>query len=78
MFKMRNRQKKLIGKKLNIVGECNVQFALDPYSDRYYIIEVNARLSRSSALASKKSSKASLSVSVILFQLKLNILGFWC
>lgn len=38
---------------IGIVGECNIQFALDPYSDKYYIIEVNARLSRSSALASK-------------------------
>ncbi|GMO36512.1 MAG: carbamoyl-phosphate synthase (glutamine-hydrolyzing) large subunit [Termitinemataceae bacterium] len=38
---------------LGIVGECNVQYALDPYSEDYRIIEVNARLSRSSALASK-------------------------
>ncbi|UCF33365.1 MAG: carbamoyl-phosphate synthase (glutamine-hydrolyzing) large subunit [Phycisphaerales bacterium] len=38
---------------LGIVGECNIQFALDPHSDDYRIIEVNARLSRSSALASK-------------------------
>ncbi|CAH8486396.1 unnamed protein product [Dicrocoelium dendriticum] len=38
---------------LHIVGECNIQFALDPHSPTYYIIEVNARLSRSSALASK-------------------------
>ncbi|NWZ33050.1 CPSM synthase, partial [Brachypodius atriceps] len=38
---------------LGIVGECNVQFALHPTSLEYYIIEVNARLSRSSALASK-------------------------
>ncbi|XP_075220922.1 carbamoyl-phosphate synthetase 2, aspartate transcarbamylase, and dihydroorotase rudimentary isoform X1 [Lycorma delicatula] len=37
----------------NIVGECNIQYALSPTSDEYYIIEVNARLSRSSALASK-------------------------
>ncbi|HET8947100.1 MAG TPA: carbamoyl-phosphate synthase large subunit [Candidatus Polarisedimenticolia bacterium] len=36
-----------------IVGECNIQFALDPRSDAYRVIEVNARLSRSSALASK-------------------------
>jgi carbamoyl-phosphate synthase large subunit len=36
-----------------IVGECNIQFALDPKSDDYRVIEVNARLSRSSALASK-------------------------
>lgn len=38
---------------LGIVGECNIQYALDPYSKNYCIIEVNARLSRSSALASK-------------------------
>jgi len=38
---------------LGIVGECNIQFALDPQSEDYRIIEVNARLSRSSALASK-------------------------
>ncbi len=38
---------------IGIVGECNIQFALDPQSDDYRIIEVNARLSRSSALASK-------------------------
>ncbi|MBN2087683.1 carbamoyl-phosphate synthase (glutamine-hydrolyzing) large subunit [Candidatus Peregrinibacteria bacterium] len=38
---------------LGIVGECNIQYALDPKSDDYRVIEVNARLSRSSALASK-------------------------
>ena len=38
---------------LGIVGECNIQYALNPDSDEYCIIEVNARLSRSSALASK-------------------------
>ncbi|MBX6395608.1 MAG: carbamoyl-phosphate synthase large subunit, partial [Alicyclobacillaceae bacterium] len=38
---------------LEIEGGCNVQFALDPHSDRYYVIEVNPRVSRSSALASK-------------------------
>lgn len=36
-----------------IVGECNIQYALDPVSLDYCIIEINARLSRSSALASK-------------------------
>ncbi|TAL68632.1 MAG: carbamoyl-phosphate synthase (glutamine-hydrolyzing) large subunit [Bacteroidetes bacterium] len=40
-------------KHIGIVGECNVQFALDPDSEDYRVIEVNARLSRSSALASK-------------------------
>lgn len=38
---------------LNIEGGCNVQFALDPHSFQYYVIEVNPRVSRSSALASK-------------------------
>ncbi len=38
---------------IGIVGECNVQYALDPFSEDYRVIEVNARLSRSSALASK-------------------------
>jgi carbamoyl-phosphate synthase large subunit len=38
---------------LGIVGECNIQYALDPRSENYRVIEVNARLSRSSALASK-------------------------
>ncbi|MGM7680834.1 carbamoyl phosphate synthase large subunit [Cytobacillus sp. Hm23] len=38
---------------LGIVGGCNIQFALDPYSKQYYLIEVNPRVSRSSALASK-------------------------
>ena len=38
---------------LGIIGECNIQYALDPYSEDYRVIEINARLSRSSALASK-------------------------
>src|SRR5436309_7641100 len=42
-----------IVRSLGVVGECNVQFALDPQTSAYYVIEVNARLSRSSALASK-------------------------
>ncbi len=40
-------------RKLGIVGECNIQYALDPKTSDYRVIEVNARLSRSSALASK-------------------------
>ena len=40
---------------LKIEGGCNVQFALDPLSFKYYLIEVNPRVSRSSALASKAS-----------------------
>ncbi len=42
-------------RKLEIEGGCNVQFALDPHSFQYYLIEVNPRVSRSSALASKAS-----------------------
>nr|MCX3330583.1 carbamoyl-phosphate synthase large subunit [Bacillus pacificus] len=38
---------------LDVVGGCNIQFALDPLSKQYYVIEVNPRVSRSSALASK-------------------------
>ncbi|MDD3363781.1 MAG: carbamoyl-phosphate synthase large subunit [Syntrophomonas sp.] len=38
---------------LKIAGGCNIQFALDPFSKKYYVIEVNPRVSRSSALASK-------------------------
>jgi len=51
-FKLRSIAIKLI-RHLGIIGECNVQFALNPKSQNYRIIEVNARLSRSSALASK-------------------------
>lgn len=42
-----------IARHMGIVGECNIQFAFDPQSEDYRVIEVNARLSRSSALASK-------------------------
>ncbi|MEI6874200.1 MAG: carbamoyl-phosphate synthase (glutamine-hydrolyzing) large subunit [Spirochaetota bacterium] len=42
-----------VARRVGIVGECNIQYALDPGSDEYRVIEVNARLSRSSALASK-------------------------
>jgi carbamoyl-phosphate synthase large subunit len=51
-FKLRSISIKVI-RHLGIIGECNIQFALDPNSEDYRIIEVNARLSRSSALASK-------------------------
>lgn len=49
---LRNASLKVI-RALKIVGGCNIQFALDPISNNYYIIEVNPRVSRSSALASK-------------------------
>ncbi len=51
-FMLRSVALKLI-RHLGIIGECNIQYALDPRSEEYRIIEVNARLSRSSALASK-------------------------
>ena len=49
---LRNASLSII-RELKIEGGCNVQFALDPYSFSYYVIEVNPRVSRSSALASK-------------------------
>jgi carbamoyl-phosphate synthase large subunit len=51
---------------LKIEGGCNVQFALDPYSCKYYVIEVNPRVSRSSALASKASGYPIAKVSALL------------
>jgi len=51
---------------LGIVGECNIQFALDPQSPAYRVIEVNARLSRSSALASKATGYPLASVATYL------------
>lgn len=51
---LRNSALKII-RSLKIEGGCNVQFSLDPYSFKYYVIEVNPRVSRSSALASKAS-----------------------
>ena len=51
---------------LKIEGGCNVQFALDPYSFNYYVIEVNPRVSRSSALASKASGYPIARVSALV------------
>ena len=64
-----------------IVGECNIQYALNPYSEEYYIIEVNARLSRSSALASKATGyplayvAAKLSLGIPLPEIKNTVTG---
>lgn len=61
---------------IGIVGECNVQYAFDPVSEDYRVIEVNARLSRSSALASKATGyplafvAAKLGMGYGLFELK--------
>ena len=54
-LKMLNDSAIKIIRELKIEGGCNVQFALDPNSSKYYLIEVNPRVSRSSALASKAS-----------------------
>lgn len=64
-----------------VVGECNIQYALNPNSEEYYIIEVNARLSRSSALASKATGyplayvAAKLALGVELPQIKNSVTG---
>ncbi|WP_177505883.1 carbamoyl-phosphate synthase large subunit [Anaerosinus sp.] len=52
-FQMLRSASLRIIRELGIEGGCNAQYALDPNSDRYYVIEVNPRVSRSSALASK-------------------------
>jgi len=68
-------------KDLGIIGECNIQFGLDPRSERYVAIEVNARLSRSSALASKATGyplayiSAKLAVGYLLPELKNKVTG---
>ncbi len=54
-LKMLNDSAIRIIRELKVEGGCNVQFALDPNSSKYYLIEVNPRVSRSSALASKAS-----------------------
>ncbi|MDN4073715.1 carbamoyl phosphate synthase large subunit [Fictibacillus terranigra] len=66
---------------LGIIGGCNIQFALDPDSKTYYLIEVNPRLSRSSALASKATGypiakiAAKLSIGYLLHELKNPVTG---
>ncbi|XP_069677002.1 multifunctional protein r [Periplaneta americana] len=64
-----------------VVGECNIQYACNPTSEEYYIIEVNARLSRSSALASKATGyplayvAAKLSLGIPLPDIKNSVTG---
>ncbi len=66
---------------VGIVGECNIQFCLDPKSEEYYAIEINARLSRSSALASKATGyplayvAAKLALGYTLPELKNRVTG---
>lgn len=69
---------------LGVVGECNIQYALNPDSKEYCIIEVNARLSRSSALASKATGyplafvAAKLGLGIPLSELKNNVTKVTC
>jgi carbamoyl-phosphate synthase large subunit len=80
---LRNASRKMIHA-LGVQGECNTQFALSPDSLDYYIIEVNARLSRSSALASKASGYpiAYIAAKVVLgydlLELKNPVTGVTC
>ncbi|GAB6011194.1 carbamoyl-phosphate synthase (glutamine-hydrolyzing) large subunit [Viscerimonas tarda] len=73
-----------IVKHIGIVGECNVQYAFDPQSEDYRVIEVNARLSRSSALASKATGyplafvAAKLGLGYGLFELKNSVTKSTC
>lgn len=73
-----------IVKHIGIVGECNVQYAFDPESEDYRVIEVNARLSRSSALASKATGyplafvAAKLGLGYGLFDLKNSVTKSTC
>jgi carbamoyl-phosphate synthase / aspartate carbamoyltransferase len=69
---------------LGVVGECNIQYALNPFSKEYCIIEVNARLSRSSALASKATGyplafvAAKLGLGIPLNELKNKVTKVTC
>lgn len=69
---------------LGVVGECNIQYALNPDSKEYCIIEVNARLSRSSALASKATGyplafvAAKLGLGIPLYQVKNSVTKSTC
>ena len=69
------------GRAVGIIGECNIQFALDTKSNKYYSIEINARLSRSSALASKATGypiayiAAKLALGYSLSELKNKVTG---
>jgi carbamoyl-phosphate synthase / aspartate carbamoyltransferase len=69
---------------LGVVGECNIQYALNPFSREYCIIEVNARLSRSSALASKATGyplafiAAKLGLGIALNEIKNSVTRSTC
>ncbi len=74
----------LVAKSIDLVGECNVQFALDPNSYAHYIIETNPRMSRSSALASKATGyplayvSAKLSLGYSLYEVLNKVSGSTC
>ncbi|MGC8538984.1 MAG: carbamoyl-phosphate synthase (glutamine-hydrolyzing) large subunit, partial [Candidatus Micrarchaeia archaeon] len=65
-----------VAESIGLVGECNVQFALDPSSNKFYVIETNPRMSRSSALASKATGyplayvSAKLALGYKLYEIK--------
>ncbi|XP_038215303.1 CAD protein [Zerene cesonia] len=79
-YMLRNTALKVI-RHFGIVGECNIQYALNPNSEEFYIIEVNARLSRSSALASKATGyplayvAAKLALGIPLPEIKNSVTG---
>lgn len=79
-YKLRATALKVI-RHFGIVGECNIQYAVSPDSEDYYIIEVNARLSRSSALASKATGyplayvAAKLALNIPLPDIKNSVTG---
>lgn len=79
-YKLRATALKVI-RHFGIVGECNIQYAVSPDSEEYYIIEVNARLSRSSALASKATGyplayvAAKLALNIPLPDIKNSVTG---
>ena len=79
-YLLRQTAQKVI-RALGIIGECNIQFALDPKSEQFRVIEVNSRLSRSSALASKATGypiayiAAKLAIGYVLPELSNKITG---
>ncbi|MDT7871996.1 MAG: carbamoyl-phosphate synthase (glutamine-hydrolyzing) large subunit [Sulfolobaceae archaeon] len=73
-----------VAKSIDLVGECNVQFALDPKGYNYYVIETNPRMSRSSALASKATGyplayvSAKLALGYDLYEVLNKVSGSTC
>eukprot|EP00834_Sanchytrium_tribonematis_P002870 NODE_98_length_20568_cov_1.409546.p1 type:complete len:1854 gc:universal NODE_98_length_20568_cov_1.409546:4642-10203(+) len=81
--KLRNTAINVI-RNLGVVGECNIQYAVDPVTRDYFIIEVNARLSRSSALASKATGyplafvAAKIGLGIPLYEIKNSVTKKTC